>query len=225
MPKYIIENGMRIEIPDGEGLNYVRQIAPEQQREDMICYEDQDGNLVPAESEEGIPDGARIVRVPEVVKGDADRLSIEIQLLSDHIHGRGRSIESGKKTIDGVTYSAVVIKNFPLNRSKYSIWKTDILFMLPPQYPRVPALGCYMKFPPAIVSEKDHHATLRAHYGAPELQNQGWYWYCVGLGRNFAVHGYEDNEIRRIWRPGSRPQNGHNLVTLYGIADRGINTP
>ena len=225
MPKYIVENGMRIEIPDGEGLDYVRQLAPEPQREDMICYEGQDGNLVPATSEEDIPDGARVVRIPEVVKGVADRVSAEIRLLAAHIRSRGRSVESGKKTIDGVTYNAVVIRNFPLNRSKYRIWTTDILFLLPPEYPRLPALGCYMKFPPETVDEVDHHATLRAHYGAPELQSEGWYWYCVGLGRNFASQGYTDNEISKVWRPASRPQDGHNLVTLYGIADRGINTP
>lgn len=224
MPRYIIENGMRVELPDDADLSYIRGIAPESQRKDTICYEGQDGTLIPANDETEIPDGAKVVRVPEVVKGSDDRISKEIQLLSSHIRGRGRSVQSGRKTIEGVVFCAVIVKNFPLNRTKYRQWKTDILFMLPAEYPTLPALGCYMKFPPETRDEIDHHATLLAHYGAPELQGEGWYWYCVGLGRNFASRGFTE-DISNVWRPGPLPQDGHNLVTLYAIADRGINTP
>lgn len=223
--KWVIENGMRFEVPDGAGFEYIKKMAAEPQRDDMVCREGADGTLIRVSPGDKIPDGAKIVRIPEVVKGASPRISSEIELLSRHVHGRGRTVKSGLKTVDGKSYVAVIVENFPLSRSKYRQWKTDILFMLPPDYPRLPALGCYMKFPPETTGEADHHATLRAHYGAPELQGEGWYWYCVGLGKKFASHGFDHKDIHKAWRPGPRPEEGHNLVTLYAMADRGINTP
>lgn len=226
MPKYVIENGMRIEVPTDDDLTLadLRRMAPESQRDDMVCIEGNDGTLHQLQEGDPVPDNVRIVRVPEIVKGSLPRrVAEEVQILQRHI--RHRSVESGVKTIDDKRYAAVIVHNFPLDLRKYKHNKTDVLFMLPPDYPRLPALGCYMQFPPDAI-EEDHHATLRAHYGAPELQEQGWYWYCVGLGANFARQGYADEkEITRVWRPAGRPEDGHNLVTLYGMADRGLNTP
>ena len=223
--KRIIVNGMRYEVPDDADLEYIKKMAAEPQRDDMVCLEGADGTLVQVRLGDKIPDGAKIVRIPEVVKGTSPRILSEIELLSRHVHGRGRTVKSGLKTVDGKPYIAVVVKDFPLNRSKYRQWKTDILFMLPPDYPRLPALGCYVKFPPETTGEIDHHATLRAYYNAPELQEEGWYWYCVGLGKKFASYGFAHKDIHKAWQPGPRPEEGHNLVTLYAIADRGINTP
>jgi hypothetical protein len=225
MPKFIVENGMRIEVPDDAELADIRNVAPPGREAEDIMIEDKDGLLRPLRPGEKVPDGARIQRVPEISKGSTRRLQIEIDFLKRQIHGRGRSVACGKKKLDGKTYHAVIVKNFILSPEKYADRKTDILFMLPPEYPSVPALGCYMRYPIKNKKESDHHQTLRAHYGAPELQKEGWYWYCVGLGANFALAGYSEfSDVHNVWKPNGDPALGHNLITLYSMAHRGINT-
>ena len=225
MARYVVENGMRVQIPDDPPDDYLRKIAPEGLGNDMVHYEGSGGNLIPVHSAKDVPDGAKIIRVPEISKGSRRRVDSEIDLLKRHIHGRGREVKAGRKTIDGKTYRAVIVNNFPLNKDKYKHFKTNVLFMLPPDYPELPALGCYMNFPPEERGERDHHATLRAHYGAPELQGEGWYWYCVGLGRQFASSGYSGKAVADVWHPGPTPESGHNLITIYAMAHYGINTP
>jgi hypothetical protein len=226
MTKYVVENGMRIEVPADASLSYLRKAAPKGRETDDVMIEDADGMLRPIQEGEQLPNGAKIFRVPEIEKGSGSRIDQEVNILRDQIKGRGREVRIGKKSLSGRTYTGLIVKNFRLNPSKYKDSKTDLLFLLPPEYPTLPALGCYMHFPHKTKSEADHHQTLRAFYGAPELQDEGWYWYCVGFGRNFASHGYSaGSRAHEVWQPAGDPALGHNLVTLYSMADRGINTP
>ena len=73
----------------------------------------------------------------------------------------------------------------PLSSQKFTVSNSDVLFLLPPEYPSLPPIGCYLNYPWNTVGQGDHHFTRQSYYGAPFLSEEGWYWYCVGLGGGF----------------------------------------
>ena len=138
------------------------------------------------------------------------RMSCELKLLEKV----AKNIVVGSKTIEGQKYLAVLVKAMPLSSRKFKVSHTDLLFLLPPDYPRLPPIGCYLNYPWDTVGTGDHHYTRMSYYGAPFLSNEGWYWYCVGLGG-----GFNRDRWLNSWRPSRNPQQGHNLATLF-ITDR-----
>ncbi|HCA94526.1 MAG TPA: hypothetical protein DEP38_07630 [Cyanobacteria bacterium UBA9226] len=124
----------------------------------------------------------------------------------------------GGKTISGIQYTAIMVKRMPLSSKKFTVTNSDILFLLPPDYPRLPPIGCYLNYPWNTVGEGDHHFTRQSYYGAPFLSEEGWYWYCVGLGG-----GFNRERWLNSWRPSKSPGNGHNLATLFITARHAIN--
>lgn len=131
----------------------------------------------------------------------------------------GKNIIVGKKSVSDTCYTAVLIKGMPLSSGKFAVSNTDILFLLPPEYPRIPPIGCYLNYPWATVGEGDHHFTRQSYYGAPFLSQEGWYWYCVGLGG-----GFNRERWLNSWRPSNNPEKGHNLTTLFVTARHAINS-
>ena len=130
-----------------------------------------------------------------------------------------KNLVVGTKTVNGNVYTAIIAKGVPLSSNKFRVSNSDILFLLPPEYPRFPPIGCYLNFPWETVGQQDHHFTRQSFYGAPLLSDAGWYWYCVGLGG-----GFNRNSWLNAWKPGNRPDNGHNLNTLFVMARHAINT-
>jgi hypothetical protein len=59
---------------------------------------------------------------------------------------------------------------------------------------------------------------VKSYYGAPFLSEEGWYWYCVGLGG-----GFNKDRWLNSWRPNKIPENGHNLATLFVTVRHAIN--
>ena len=143
------------------------------------------------------------------------RMSCELKLLEKV----AKNIVVGSKTIEGKKYHAVLVKAMPLSSRKFKVSHTDLLFLLPPDYPRLPPIGCYLNYPWDTVGTGDHHYTRMSYYGAPFLSNQGWYWYCVGLGG-----GFNRDRWLNSWRPSRNPQQGHNLATLFITARHAINS-
>ena len=143
------------------------------------------------------------------------RLQAEIKLLEK----AAKNIMVGTKTIEGVKYTAVLIKGMPLSSKKFAVSNSDVLFLLPPEYPRLPPIGCYLNYPWKTVGEGDHHFTRQSYYGAPFLSDEGWYWYCLGLGG-----GFNRERWLNAWRPSKHPQKGHNLATLFVTARHAINS-
>ena len=129
-----------------------------------------------------------------------------------------KNIIVGSKTIDGICYPIVLVKGMILSSKKFAVSNTDILFLLPPDYPRLPPIGCYLNYPWQTVGEGDHHFTRQSYYSAPFLSEEGWYWYCVGLGG-----GFNRDHWANHWRPGNQPDTGHNLATLFVTARHAIN--
>jgi hypothetical protein len=130
-----------------------------------------------------------------------------------------KNIITGFKTVENVKYTAVLVKGMPLSSNKFKVSNTDVLFLLPPDYPRLPPIGCYLNYPWSSVGEGDHHFTRQSYYGAPFLGDEGWYWYCVGLGG-----GFNRDKWLNSWRPSKKPENGHNLATLFVTARYAINS-
>jgi len=144
----------------------------------------------------------------------SQRLMIEIKLLEKV----AKNLVIGQKKINGKFYVVILIKGMPLSSRKFAVSNTDILFLLPPEYPRIPPIGCYLNYPWATVGQGDHHFTQQSHYGAPFLSGEGWYWYCVGLGG-----GFNQERWLNAWRPSNYPEKGHNLATLFVTARHAIN--
>ncbi|WP_193198664.1 hypothetical protein [Nostoc sp. MG11] len=130
-----------------------------------------------------------------------------------------KNVIVGSKKLGDIKYIAILIKRMPLSSKKFTVYNTDILFLLPPDYPRLPPIGCYLNYPWNTVGEGDHHFTRQSYYGAPFLSEAGWYWYCVGLGG-----GFNHDVWLNSWRPNNNPGNGHNLATLFVTARHAINS-
>ncbi len=143
------------------------------------------------------------------------RLLLEIKILEKV----AKNVIIGSKTIEQTKYTAVLIKRVALLSKKFTVSNTDLLFLLPLNYPQLPPIGCYLNYPWKTVGQGDHHFTQQSHYGAPFLSDQGWYWYCVGLGG-----GFNKQHWSNAWRPATNPEKGHNLATLFITARHVINS-
>lgn len=143
------------------------------------------------------------------------RILAELKLLEK----AAKNVIVGSKTLSGIQYTAVLVKGMPLSSKKFTASNSDVLFLLPPEYPRIPPIGCYLNYPWNTVGEGDHHFTRQSYYGAPFLSEDGWYWYCVGLGGGFNLDRWLNS-----WRPSHYPENGHNLATLFVTARHAINS-
>ncbi|MGF1482369.1 MAG: hypothetical protein ACFB4I_23315 [Cyanophyceae cyanobacterium] len=143
------------------------------------------------------------------------RLVAELRILEKV----ARNIAVGSKTVDQVEYTAVLIRGMPLSLQKFAVSRSDVLFLLPPVYPRLPPIGCYLNYPWKSAGQGDHHFTQQGYYGAPFLSEEGWYWYCVGLGG-----GFNRDRWLNSWRPSTNPKQGHDLATLFVTARHAINS-
>ncbi len=213
-----VNNGKKTLLRDRPTLEDLRsELSPEYRDEDVI-EETPDGLTRLVKPGEELNPKSKYHTIPKIVKGiEESRIVAELGLLERAAGGKS-DIRRGKKTVNGITYTGVLIKNLRLSPQKFGkITRTDMLFLLPPEYPRIPPLGCYLNYE---WPSSDHHFTLQSHYGAPHLRDEGWYWYCVGLGGRLGF----STMSRLDWRPARIPEEGHNLATLFNQARHAINT-
>jgi hypothetical protein len=130
-----------------------------------------------------------------------------------------KNIIVGSKTIGNMKYTAILVKGMPLSSKKFTVSNSDVLFLLPLDYPRLPPIGCYLNYPWNTTGEGDHHFTRQSYYGAPFLSDEGWYWYCVGLSGGFNREVWLNS-----WKPSNQVEKGHNLATLFITARHAINS-
>jgi hypothetical protein len=214
MERKLIVNGKAIIVREGAtGEEVVGSLDPHFRDDDLLEIGPAGESRIVGQKEP-VDTGKRYQTIPKIVKGSPpDRIDGEIDLLRKQI--RGSEIKRGKKSLGTAVYHAVLIKRVRLSNQKFNVSFTDLLFLLPPAYPRHPPIGCYLNFRwPTI----DHHFTLRSYYGAPDLQSEGWYWYCVGLA------GIRKEVVEVQWKPAALPEDGHNLASLFFAAQRAINT-
>jgi len=208
----VIINGKQCVLPENASVAEARKRRAELGSDQLVQEDGQGGKVL--QDHESLKEGAKLWSIPKIVKGvDDQRLAAELALLREAVGRRGEVVP-GTKTIGDRRYTAVLVKRVRVAEKKFGATFTDMLFLLPPQYPALPPIGCYLnyKWPTS-----DRHFILLNAHGAPSLINEGWYWYCVGLGGGFETNG------TRCWRPGAQPDNGHNLATLFVAARHAIN--
>ena len=84
----------------------------------------------------------------------------------------------------------------------------NLLIVFPETYPETPPLGFYLdKAVPLRAGRRDPHATGRAFYGAPDLLDKGWHWYCVRM----------DMSAPGAWNPQPDPRQPDNLWTYLNM--------
>ena len=82
---------------------------------------------------------------------------------------------------DEVNRDWLVIPNYPLP-ARFRDRRCDLLIVFPETYPETPPIGFYLNKQFQLRGNRqDPHATGRAYYDAPDLLDQGWYWYCVRM--------------------------------------------
>jgi len=207
----IIHNGKRCEVRRGATVAELRAHYPDIGDDDI--YRLRGSNAEKMDPNEELSEGDELEGIPRIVKGQNTRIEEEVQLLRALV-GTPSRVQTGRVTVGDTAYHGVIIKAVPVPSQKFGVTRTDMLFLLPPDYPRHCPLGAYLNYP---WDTKDHHFTLAGHYGAPQLTDQGWYWYCVGLGG-----GFNEGAWGRRWKPGTEAGNGHNLRTLFIAAREGI---
>jgi hypothetical protein len=209
----VVINGMACELGDGATVGQLR--AEKNVGRDQVVRQEGATSQV-LKDDQPLRDGDRIYSIPKIVKGcDKRRLETELSLLRQAAGARSEVI-AGSKTIGEAKYTAVLVKNVRVPREKFGVTCTDLLFLLPPWYPSLPPVGCYLNY---RWRTADEHFLLQGVHGAQSLVDQGWYWYCVALGG-----GFDGGSVSRVWQPGTRADNGHNLVTLFAAARHAINT-
>jgi hypothetical protein len=209
----VVINGRLMDVEEGATVEGIRKHRPDLGRHQFV-KKDRKGGKVLGDKEK-LREGDEITLIPPIVKGtDRQRLDAEVALLRRALTSRSE-VAVGSKTIGGQKYTGVLIKNVRGDERKFNVTCSDMLFLLPPQYPALPPIGCYLNYK---WSTSDRHFILGRAHGAPSLVEKGWYWYCVGLGGGF------DANAAHSWRPGTQPDNGHNLATLFVAAEYAINT-
>lgn len=90
-----------------------------------------------------------------------------------------RFAERGGVDFDEANGDWLRIQRFALPDRWQQRW-AQLLIVFPQTYPVSPPLGFYLdKQFPLAGGGGDPHLTGNAHYGAPDLLAQGWFWYCV----------------------------------------------
>lgn len=224
--KIQINNGKKTLVAPEPTLEDLRKELPPAYRDEDVIVEGSDGLTRIVQPGERLDPKSKYHTIPKIVKGSNEaRITAEVSLLTQALGGKS-PVRTGQKTVDGVVFTGVLIKNVRLSTEKFkdtsspkprSVTKTDMLFLVPSEYPFLPPLGCYLNYQ---WPSSDHHFTLQSHYGAPHLRAEGWYWYCVGLGGRLG----RASSLQAQWRPGRVPEDGHNLLTLFNQARHAINT-
>lgn len=204
----IYRNGKKCQVEEGTTVAELRKAYSDELRRDQIVRQQGNESVVLKESDL-LKEGDHVYSIPKIVKGSDNRFDEEVALLRKDAGTRSK-IVVGNKTIGKVRFRAVLIKDVAVPRKRFGVTRTDLLFLLPPEYPKLPPIGFYLNYK---WNTTDKHFILRGVHGAPSLDAEGWYWYCGAL---------MDLSGTRTWRPGSRADNGHNLVTLFAAAKHHI---
>ena len=101
----------------------------------------------------------------------------------------------------------LVIPSYPLPK-RFRDRRCDLLIVFPETYAETPPIGFYLNQRFALRNgDYDPHATGRAYYGAPDLTEQGWHWYCVHM--DMAASG--------AWSPQADHRRPDNLWTFLNM--------
>jgi hypothetical protein len=73
----------------------------------------------------------------------------------------------------------LMIPRYPLPERWADRW-CGLMIIFPPTYPETAPIGFYLNKKYQLKNgNRDNHLIGQGHYGAPDLTNNGWFWYCV----------------------------------------------
>jgi hypothetical protein len=145
-------------------------------------------------------------RLNQAADGDSrrnQRIDAEILMIAERF---------SRPPYRGVCYDAagrdwLVIPDYPLP-ARFQDRRCDLLIVFPETYPETPPIGFYLNKRFALRQGGfDPHATGRAYYGAPDLTEQGWHWYCVHMNMDAAG----------AWKPQPDHRKPDNLWTYLNM--------
>ena len=80
----------------------------------------------------------------------------------------------------------LIIPKYPLPEKWRNRW-CKLLIVFPETYPVAPPIGFYLNRKFRLkYGDRDPHLTGSSYDGAPNLQAQGWHWYCVRMEKGSA---------------------------------------
>ena len=129
------------------------------------------------------------------------RLQNEIMMIAPRFSNTG-----------GVNYDVencdwIIIPQYPLPERWQDRW-CSLLIVPPSAYPNTPPIGFYLNRKFHLKNGgTDNHFTGQAHYGAPDLQAQGWFWYCVHMNKG----------SQGGWQPSADYRQPDNLWTFLNM--------
>ncbi len=118
--------------------------------------------------------------------------------------------------LDEREHNWLIIPKYPMPERWRQRW-TRLMILFPSAYPDVPPTGFYLTIRARLKSgEKDNHLFNGGGYyaEAPDLSEQGWFWYCV----HAQVQGAGG------WKPSSDPKSPDNLFTFLNMAREALST-
>ncbi len=117
-----------------------------------------------------------------------------------------RFSQSGGILYDETNKDWLIISKYPLPERWEERW-CKLMIIFPNTYPETPPIGFYLNRRSHLKNgRRDSHFTGQAYHGAPDLQEQGWYWYCVTMGRGYGG-----------WKPSGDYQKPDNLWTFLNM--------
>lgn len=101
----------------------------------------------------------------------------------------------------------LIIPKYPLPEKWEERW-CKLMIIFPETYPSTPPVGFYLNKKFKLKNgSSDGHLTGQAHYGAPDLQKNGWFWYCVRMETN----------SQGGWHPSADHTKPDNLWTFLNM--------
>lgn len=100
----------------------------------------------------------------------------------------------------------LIIPKYPLP-DRWQQRNSPLLILFPEAYPDVPPTGFYLRAQLEGKWGADPHYFRRGYYDAPDLSDQGWWWYCL-VART---------DVEGGWEPSDDPYEADNLWTFLNM--------
>lgn len=213
------QNGMRKSRIPGMTVESVRNELPPNKRGSDIWVEE-GSKLRKLDPKDEIREGMKVrvapANITKAMKSPIENAKLrvldECELLSPLLSPK-QKIRRKIITSEGKRYIALEISVVPVPPRKFGHSNTDALFLIPASYPELPPIGCYFRYEHKGKTERERHLHGRSFYGAPDLTEENWYWFCAGVGGSLTSN--PGAELLQHWKPSAKPDNGTNLTDIY----------
>ena len=215
-----IINGRRIQVPPGgiTGQSLIQQMNAGSGRRPVIQqgtgFQSINPNYTykPEELYDRHGNPVKITTIPDRTKGvtyGGERTALSKQVITEQVYDIAEKLFKKGVTFDEENADWMIANQYILPPIWHSIAQTtDLLVVLPTEYPELPPVGFYLK-EDIPVSVNGHLYRTAFHEACSDPLTQGWKWYCVyinaGAWQPAPIQGPGD------WR------KGDNLWTYFTL--------